>query len=60
LSSKIKREIVYYTDDELDAHREMQERILCGDIKLAVGEVRKMVDPPETTSKFIVFRIIED
>lgn len=56
----IKREILYYTDDEEDAFEFKQRKKERGEENVAVGAVRKMLNPPKTAYKYIVFRVIED
>lgn len=59
-NKKTKRQIVAYADSEMEAFEELVIRQEAGQKGLAVAEVRRMIDPPKTAYKYIIFRIIED
>lgn len=59
MSKKIKREILFYTDDEQEAFEILGVYQSRGHKDLTVGRVRSMLDPPDTTYKFIIFRVKE-
>lgn len=48
---------MFFTDDEQEAHKEMRERILIGQLNVSVAEVRKMLDPPKTKYRYVVVRV---
>jgi hypothetical protein len=51
-----------FTDDPQKAFKEMRAAKVAstGKEKFAFAEVKHMIDPPETKSKFVVFEILED
>jgi len=59
MSDMTKREIMYYTDDELDAFARKERLEERGHENVTVAAVKQMLNPPRTAYKYIVFKVTE-
>ena len=59
MSDIVKREIMYYTDDEHEAFARKTRLEERGHKNVTVAAVKQMLNPPRTAYKYIVFKVTE-
>lgn len=59
MNKAIKKEFLYFTDDEDLAFDEARKYWAQGEENVTVATVNKMLDPPNVLEKFVVLRVTE-